>query len=79
MTGMTGMTGMTYERSAEEMKQTTGKDFQQFIKRIHLKNVAVIPLFILGKKPAKAIKEVVDKEQIDLGQTGRMAVMRAID
>ena len=68
--------GKSEEEFAAIMKKNARESYQKFISGIDLKSISVIPEFVLHKKPAKAIREVVEKEHIDMiviGARGRSA------
>ena len=69
-------TGKTDEEFTEIMKKNAQKEYQRFISGIDLKGVSATPEFVLSKKPAKIIKQVIEREKIDLlviGAQGRNA------
>ncbi len=80
-------TGKTYEQFAEIMKGHAERNYKNFLHSEvcqegsvcqikDLKGIKVTPIFILEKKPAKAIEEVIKKYNIDLlaiGARGRHA------
>jgi hypothetical protein len=80
-------TGKSFEQFAEIMKGHAEKNYKNFLQTEvcqigsvcqikDLKGIKVTPLFILEKKPAKAIEEVIKNHDIDLlviGARGRHA------
>ena len=68
--------GKTEEEFAEIMKKNALEKYQNFISGIDLKGVSVAQRIVRHKKPAKAIREMVEKERIDMiviGARGRSA------
>ena len=68
--------GNTYEQFAEILRQATEKMFRHLLSRFDLKGLSVTPLFKLARDPAKAIRELVVEQRVDLlvvGARGRTA------
>lgn len=69
-------TGKTEEEFAEIMRRNAQESYQKFISGIDLKGILVTPEFVLHKNLIKAIRGVIEKEQIDMiviGARGRNA------
>jgi len=69
-------TGKSYEQFAEIMKGHAEKNYQQFIKKVDLKDLTAVPVFKLEKKESKGIEEVIQGQGISLlvlGARGRRA------
>lgn len=69
-------TGKSEEEFSEIMLNNAKKSYERFISKIDLKGIEVKPIFMLHDKPAQAIQNVVNENQIDmlvLGTRGRNA------
>lgn len=63
-------TGKSYEQFAEIMKKHAEVNFRKFIQEADLKGISAVPVFVLDKKPVRAIEDTAKKEKIDLLVTG---------
>ncbi|MFW6115007.1 MAG: universal stress protein [Thermodesulfobacteriota bacterium] len=69
-------TGKSYEQFAEIMKGHAEKNYNEFIKKVDLKDLKAVPIFKLEKKVSKGIEEEVKQRGISLvvvGARGRRA------
>lgn len=69
-------TGKSYEQFAEIMKGHAEKHYVDFINKVDLKGLTVVPIFKLEKKEYRGIEEVIEERGISLvviGARGRKA------